>query len=65
MYLKTQRDIKTILTMEVDAAVLCVCTINTSSIGEMDFMWLVPHSRRTPQLQVTYTFTETHNTIEI
>lgn len=32
-------------------------TINTSSTGEMDFMWLVPHSRDASQLQVIHTHT--------
>jgi len=51
---------KCILTMEVAAVDLSVRTINTSRTREMDFMWLVPHSRSAPQLQVTYIFTETH-----
>jgi len=41
---------KCILTMEVAAVDLSVRTINTSSTREMGFMWLVPHSRSTPQL---------------
>lgn len=50
----------------VAAGDLCVHTINTSSTGEMDFMWLVPHSRDASQLQVihthihTFTFTNTY-----